>query len=595
LHRYIPKQAAYFVDCANNNPRWRLTTLLCAVGLSFLSHWFISIYFWVVLFLFLKFELIVNLGVLLVFYLGSIPYLCYLACSLARYCILFNEKYDFGIISKSFQDRFFLIFQFLSCSSLTILFLREAFLSITIGSSEFPAILQALAWINLEISLVLLIGKEEVLSLMPTRNRVWSWIATFVDSYYYVLLSIIIILMIVSDPHIGGFGRAVTFLLWGVVWTLVLITILWWIQSLLKHSSHFIFFSPDESGGLRERFSHAKTWYGVFVVFAFLILILAGIYVGAKIWHHPISLESFYILDIKLFDVRIDDKTLVSFTILSLVKIAGALCIGLIVSWAFAKFVLDRIFNLLFIDPGVQNTITRISNYFILFLALIGGLLNVGLGGQVPYFILAILLSVAWAVKGPVNDIIAYFIILVERSLKIGDFIEIDERITGVVRKISLRSVVLRRKNSVSIVVPNSHITSVPFYNWNYTRGYFAFNDILFTVSYQADPELVRHVLFGVLDANANVLKSPSPIIRLNEFGESGFVFLVRGFLSTVNVLNQWEICSTVRIEIVKALRSNGIIITPPVRIINIAEQDQNIVINSRQQVENDRDKTILE
>ena len=44
----------------------------------------------------------------------------------------------------------------------------------------------------------------------------------------------------------------------------------------------------------------------------------------------------------------------------------------------------------------------------------------------------------------------------------------------GVVRKITPRSVMLRRKNSTTIIVPNSHIVSKSIENWNYVRNFIA-------------------------------------------------------------------------------------------------------------------------
>ncbi len=63
-------------------------------------------------------------------------------------------------------------------------------------------------------------------------------------------------------------------------------------------------------------------------------------------------------------------------------------------------------------------------------------------------------------------------------------------------------------------------------------------------------------------------MKNPKPIIRLNEFSESGFLFLVRGFISSAYTLDQWDIASEVRFIVIKELRKAGIEIAVPVRRI---------------------------
>src|SRR4029077_16260668 len=90
---------------------------------------------------------------------------------------------------------------------------------------------------------------------------------------------------------------------------------------------------------------------------------------------------------------------------------------------------------------------------------------------------------------------VAYFIILVQRPVKIGDYIKLNEEAMGVVRKITPRSVVLRRKNSISIVIPNSKIITQAVENWNYTRNFVAFDDILVAIKFKEDPALVKNLL----------------------------------------------------------------------------------------------------
>ena len=86
-----------------------------------------------------------------------------------------------------------------------------------------------------------------------------------------------------------------------------------------------------------------------------------------------------------------------------------------------------------------------------------------------------------------------------------------------------------------------------------------AFDDILLTVPFETDTEKAKVILEKVLDENTSVLKSPKPIVRLNEFGEQGLIFLVRGFVSSSNVNMMWEIAGEVRMGIVKQFKENNI------------------------------------
>ncbi len=89
-------------------------------------------------------------------------------------------------------------------------------------------------------------------------------------------------------------------------------------------------------------------------------------------------------------------------------------------------------------------------------------------------------------------------------------------------------------------------------------------------------------LLYHVVESHSKVLKNPKPIVRLEEFGEYGFKFLIRGFLSDVYTLDQWDISSDIRLEIVKTLREHGIKIAVPVRImVDRSKKETNIEVKT--------------
>ena len=97
------------------------------------------------------------------------------------------------------------------------------------------------------------------------------------------------------------------------------------------------------------------------------------------------------------------------------------------------------------------------------------------------------------------------------------------------------------------------------FANWNYGRGFIAFDDIYITVDYSEDPQKVKTILNEVLASSPYILKSPAPIVRLYRFGAYGFVFQIRGFLSSSYTLDMWDIAGDIRMAIAVALRKNNI------------------------------------
>ena len=98
----------------------------------------------------------------------------------------------------------------------------------------------------------------------------------------------------------------------------------------------------------------------------------------------------------------------------------------------------------------------------------------------------------AWAVRDVFNDFVAYFVLLVQRPVKVGDYIKMSDEVKGVVRKITPRTVVLRREQSYHLIIPNSKFMQDVIFNWDYTRSFIAFPDIHVGVRYSVDPEQVK-------------------------------------------------------------------------------------------------------
>ena len=438
---------------------------------------------------------------------------------------------------------------------------RQAFILAKFSKSELPSILLTLNLIILQICLILLISKEQVLNLVP---RAWEKIYRLIDRYYYFIIAFLIVFLIMINPYVG-YGRLVIYLITGLFWSIVLLKCLHLGHSLIKRGASLIFFSSQEEV-VRERFPYAKTWFGISIIVSFLFFSFIGIIIGAKIWGWPIAFKDVLRwLNQPILGIgKGTSSPLTSITILTILLFIIA---GFFVAFCFNRFVLEKIFDLMLVDAGAQNAITNLTRYVLVAAAILLAFQSVGYGGLITYMYVLVL-GIGYLIQNPLHDLIAYFIILLQRPIKVGDYIQLEDNVMGVVRKITPKSVTLRRKNSTTIVVPNAQIINKPVINWNYTRNFIAFNDILLNVGYKEDPAKVKDLLLSAVDSHLKILKNPKPVIRLEDFTQDGFQFLVRGFLSSSYTMEQWEIASDVRLSIIKILRENGIDVAMPVRII---------------------------
>jgi small-conductance mechanosensitive channel len=374
-----------------------------------------------------------------------------------------------------------------------------------------------------------------------------------------------------SNPYVG-YGRLVLVGLKRLLYTSILLQLLMWIHEWFKRVSSRIFFYFDTDEEIaRDRFSYAKTWYGILVVLIFVVFTGIGLLIAARIWHWPevfLKVQSWADVMAWVKTPFLLEDTRSPISLFTIFKILGFVFIGSVVAFAINRFVLGRIFDILLVDAGIQNTIASLIRYLIIITAIILGFRSVGLGDLVTYMLWGLVLGIGWVIKDPAADLVAYFVLIVQRPIKVGDYIFMDDNTNGVVRRITPRSVEIRRKNSTTVIIPNVVATTKAVVNWNHARGFIAFDDILVTIPYKVDPAHVRELLMRVLDESRVILKNPRPVVRLESFSDLGYVFLVRGYLSSNHTLDMWDIASDVRFAIVKRLHEHGIEIAYPVRIM---------------------------
>lgn len=547
-----------------------LLSRMFAVMCGFIQKYLTSIYVWFLIFISLHFYQY-SILFLLCFHAGSILFLTYLSRSFLNYLLQFNRSIGYELLGQSFEDRFAWIFSFFSISTITILFFRKMFMLVMMyQQSEFPIILLRLYHVVIFISVVFSIEKEELLNLIPKTNIYFEEFSKMIDRYYYLLSLFCIIMLILSDPYLGGYGHLMWYIILNSTMSILLLATMYLIHNAIKTVSSVMFFKENNDFGKKERFDYAKTWYAIFVVMLFFVFMTLAVLFTAQIWGYPIALTQIErFLNYHIYYGPAGSK-------LEYIRVAGCIrlllspFLGAFLAFLFRRYVLQRIFNIQYVDPGIQDTIMTISRYVIMSSTIFIMLEAEGLGFLVGYILGIGLVTFGWTFKDLFADVVAYFFILVQRQIKVGDFIKLDDHILGVVKKIGPRTVILRRKNSVTIVVPNSQILKTSIYNWNYTRGYIAFDDIIFSVPFESDPSQVKKLLYQILDNNSDILKVPEPLIRLDDFSDKGYTFMVRGFISSSNTLLQWTIASDVRLAIVVILKEHGIHVAEPVMRIKM-------------------------
>lgn len=548
--------------------RWRH---LFAILVGFCGEVFKPLYIW---FLCLVYEFLydVPVALLILFYIYSIVFWIYASRRLLAIILMINRKFDYFLLSKRLIDRFSLVFSFFSVATIIILVLRKMFMVVMVHqATELPNILLRVYHVVIFISIIFSLDKDEIMHWMPKKSPVAQRFAEMFQRHYYLFLLGVFSLLVMSDPYLGGYGSLLWHLFWNLFLTISIFAGVFLLYTVIKQYSVVLFFEEQETSvsGSVERFDHAKTWYAIYVIASMILFVMVGIILCSHVWGYGFTYSTLRKIALselfKIEAVNSAGKIIPeSFKVFNLLYIIFVSLLGVVFAYLFKRFVLQRLFDIQYVDLGIQNTIIIISRYVIIISAVMIACVQSKLGSLVTYVSYVALVVFGWSFKDLFTDFVAYFFILVQRPVKLGDYVQLDDQTKGVVRRVGPRAVILRRQNSVNIVVPNSTILKTSLYNWNYTRSYIGLEEIVFSVPFGTDLNLVRKICFDLLDEDSDVLKVPQPVVRLQEFGDKGYVFMMRGFVSSGNTLRQWDIASNIRFALVEKLEKSGITIAGP-------------------------------
>jgi small-conductance mechanosensitive channel len=104
----------------------------------------------------------------------------------------------------------------------------------------------------------------------------------------------------------------------------------------------------------------------------------------------------------------------------------------------------------------------------------------------------------------------------------------------GCVRKISVRSTELETFDGANVLIPNSYFISEKVKNWTF-RNKVRRVAIPIGVAYGSDPRQVQAVLLMVAGGNPDVLKTPEPVVTLDEFSPASINFTLYTFVGDIN------------------------------------------------------------
>jgi small-conductance mechanosensitive channel len=159
------------------------------------------------------------------------------------------------------------------------------------------------------------------------------------------------------------------------------------------------------------------------------------------------------------------------------------------------------------------------------------------------------------------NDWASGIILLLERTVEVGDIVQVEEGTIGTVRKIGLRVSRIDTLENISVLVPNSMLVNDKVINWSHFDNKARFI-IKVGVAYGSDTQLVKKLLLEVAETNDYVMKFPDPFVRFVDFGASSLDFELHVWSQALKTIE--DVKSDLRFKIDAAFREHEIAIPFP-------------------------------
>ncbi|RUO61640.1 mechanosensitive ion channel family protein [Pseudidiomarina marina] len=217
--------------------------------------------------------------------------------------------------------------------------------------------------------------------------------------------------------------------------------------------------------------------------------------------------------------------------------------------------------------------LTRITHYVVMVIGALIAVSSVGIDlTKFAIFASALGVGVGFGLQNLISNFTAGIMLLFEKTLKVGDFVELESGVTGEVKEINIRSTIVTTNDNIDIIVPNSEFVAGRVTNWT-MRDTLRRIKIGFGVAYGTDKELVRKAVLEAADRVPHTLNDDShrpPQVWLTEFGDSSLNFELVVWLKPEAVNRPSAVKAAFMWEIHTSLEEHGIEIPFPQRDLHI-------------------------
>ena len=180
----------------------------------------------------------------------------------------------------------------------------------------------------------------------------------------------------------------------------------------------------------------------------------------------------------------------------------------------------------------------------------------------------AIAIGFGFGAQNIINNFISGWILMWERPIRIGDFLEVEDA-KGVVEEINTRSTRIRRVDGVHLLIPNSKLLENTVVNWTLIDRLVR-TSVKVGVAYGSPAKKVAALITQAAEEQIEVLKDPKPLITFEDFGDNSLIFEVTYWIQS-NVEGGLRVTrSNIRFRLDELFAEHNIVISFPQRDVHL-------------------------
>lgn len=212
------------------------------------------------------------------------------------------------------------------------------------------------------------------------------------------------------------------------------------------------------------------------------------------------------------------------------------------------------------LESGARHSVLSIVRYMGFIIAVLIALSTAGVAlHNLAIIAGALSVGIGFGLQNIVNNFVSGLILLLERPIRVGDWIQVGTT-QGYVQKMSIRYTLILTFDRTEVFVPNSELISSQVTNWMYTNSVLRLM-IPFSIGHDADIPLVRELLVAEGQNHPDVLQDDPrgipPTALLLDVSENALQFYLRVYLDDCN--KSYNVQTDLRASVVESLLRHNV------------------------------------